>query len=189
MISLCLITASRRKYQFLPLKGHKSALRQPEDRHVSGDAPQSVPDRYLCEAYFASKVTADVDRHPTLDQLLRSSLDAAEIGLRAETKPDQARPGSYNLRAIVDLHDIHLEHRHMNWVGGLDLSLYLDGAPSAYKITRKIAIPDNQLAAALETGIVVDVSVELAKPDGDLRVVVQDDATGAGGSVRVPLRQ
>jgi VWFA-related protein len=141
------------------------------------------------EAYFASKVTADVDRHPTLDQLLRSSLDAAEIGLRAETKPDQARPGSYNLRAIVDLHDIHLEHRDRNWVGGLDLSLYLDGAPSAYKITRKIAIPDNQLAAALETGIVVDVSVALAKPDGDLRVVVQDDATGAGGSVRVPLRQ
>jgi len=65
--------------------------------------------------------------------------------------------------------------------------LYLEGAPSAYKIARKIAIPEDQLAAALEAGIVFDVSVGLPGPTGDLRVVVQDDATGAGGSVRVPL--
>jgi VWFA-related protein len=140
------------------------------------------------EAYFASKVSAGADRHPTLDQLLHSSLDAAEIGLRAESTPDRTQPGSYKLRATVDLHDVHLEHQDARWLGGVDLSLYLEGAPSVYKITRKIAIPDNQLAAALETGIVVDVSVALSGPTGDLRVVVQDDATGAGGSVRVPLR-
>ena len=141
------------------------------------------------EAYFASKLSADADRHPTLDQLLHSSLDAAEVGLRAESTPDQVQPGSYRLRATVDLHDVHLEHQDMRWLGGVDLSLYLDGAASVYKITRKIAIPDDQLAAALETGIVVDVSVALPGPAGDLRVVVQDDATGAGGSVRVPLRR
>ena len=139
------------------------------------------------EAYFASKVLAGADQHPTLDQVLRNTLDAAEIGLRAETTPDQARPGSYKLRATVDLHDVHLEHRDARWVGGVDVSLYMEGAPSAYKITRKIEIPDDQLAAALEMGIVVDVSIGLPGPTGDLRVVVQDDATGAGGSVRVPL--
>jgi VWFA-related protein len=139
------------------------------------------------EAYFASKAATDADRHLTLDQLLRDTLDAAEIGLRAETKPDLARPGSYKLRATVDLHDVHLEHQDARWVGGVDVSLHMEGAPSAYKITRKIAIPDDQLAAALEAGIVVDVSVDLPAPTGELRVVVQDDATGAGGSVRVPL--
>ena len=139
------------------------------------------------EAYFASKAATDADRHLTLDQLLRDTLDAAEIGLRAETKPDLARPGSYQLRATVDLHDVHLEHQDARWVGGVDVSLHMEGAPSAYKITRKIAIPDDQLAAALEAGIVVDVSVDLPAPTGELRVVVQDDATGAGGSVRVPL--
>jgi len=139
------------------------------------------------EAYFASKAATDADRHLTLDQLLRDTLDAAEIGLRAETKPDQARPGVYQLRATVDLHDVHLEHQDARWVGAVDVSLHMEGAPSAYKITRKIAIPDDQLAAALETGIVVDFSVELPAPTGELRVVVQDDATGAGGSVRVPL--
>jgi VWFA-related protein len=139
------------------------------------------------EAYFASKVTADADRRPTLDQLLHDTLDAAEIGLRAETTPDQARPGSYKLRAIVDLHDVHLEHQDTRWVGGVDVLLYMEGAQSGYKITRKIAVPDDQLTAALEAGIVVDVSIEPTQPTGELRVVVQDDATGTGGSVRVPL--
>ena len=139
------------------------------------------------EAYFASKAATDADRHLTLDQLLRNTLDAAEIGLRAETKPDQARPGVYDLRATVDLHDVHLEHQDMRWVGGVHVSLYMDGTPSAYKITRKIAIPDAQLAAALDAGIVVEVAVGVPRLAGDLRVVVQDDATGAGGSVRVPL--
>jgi len=139
------------------------------------------------EAYFASKALADADQHPTLAQLLHNTLDAAEIGLRAETTPDQARPGFYKLRVTADLHDVHLEHQDARWVGGVEVSLYMEGAPSAYKITRKIAIPDDQLAAALEMGIVVDVSVGLTEPTGELHVVVQDDATGAGGSVRVPL--
>jgi hypothetical protein len=132
-------------------------------------------------------VTSDADRRPTLDQLLRNTLDAAEIGLRAETTPDEARPGSYKLHAIADLHDVHLEHQDARWVGGVEVSLYMEGALSAYKITRKIAIPDDQLAAALEMGIVVDVSIGLIEPTGELHVVVQDDATGAGGSVRMPL--
>ncbi len=149
---------------------------------------RGVSARYR-EAYFAAKVTADADRHSTLEQMLKDTLDVAEIGLRAETTPDQSRAGSYKLRAIVDLHDVHLDHQDAGWVGAVDVSLYLEGEKSAYKITRKIAIPENQLAAALETGIVVDVSVALSGPTGDLRVVVQDDATGAGGSVRVPLRR
>jgi len=139
------------------------------------------------EAYFASKVTADADRHPTLDQLLRSTLDASEIGLRAETKPDQAHPGVYDLRATVDLHDLHLEHQGTRWVGGVEVSLYLEGTPSAYKVTHKIVIPEDQLASALDQGIVVEVTIGAPGPARDLRVVVQDDATGAGGSVRVPL--
>jgi hypothetical protein len=138
------------------------------------------------EAYFASKVATGAERHLTLDQLVSSTLDAAEIGLRAETKPDQARPGVYDLRATVDLHDVHLEHQGARWVGGVEVSLYLEGAPSAFKLTRKIAIPDAQLAAALDTGIVVEIAFGVPRT-GDLRVVVQDDATGAGGSVRVPL--
>jgi len=141
------------------------------------------------EAYFAAKVTADADRHATLQQMLKDTLDVAEIGLRADTAPDQTRPGYYDVRATVDLRDVHLDHQDAAWVGGVEISLYMEGAKSAYKITRKIAIPDSQLAAALESGFVLSASVGLTEPAGELRVVVQDAATGAGGSVRVPLRR
>lgn len=140
------------------------------------------------EAYFAAKGTADADRHSTLEQMLKDTLDVAEIGLRADTTPDETRPGFYNVRATVDLHDVHLDHQDAQWVGGVEISLYMEGAKSAYRVARKIAIPDSQLAAALESGVVLSASVGLAEPSGELRVVVQDAATGAGGSVRVPLR-
>jgi len=145
---------------------------------------RGVTARYR-QAYFASNAVAV--QHPTLDQMLKDSLDAAEIGLRADSSADQARPGFYNVRAIVDLHDVHLEHRDAEWVGGVDVSLYLAGAKSAFKLSRKIEIPENQLAAALEAGVIFNASVKLAEATGDLRVVVQDTVTGAGGSVSVPL--
>ena len=140
------------------------------------------------EAYFAAKVTADAGQRPTLAQMLRDTLDVAEIGLRADTTPDQAQPGFYNVRATVDLHDVHLDHQDASWVGGVEISFYMDGAKSAYQVNRKIAIPEDQLAAALETGFVLNASIGVTQPTGELRVVVQDTATGAGGSVRVPLR-
>jgi len=149
-------------------------------------ARRGVSVRYR-ENYFAAKSLPDADHRPTLNQLIRDPLDSAEVGLLAQATPDQARPGFYGVRVSVDLHDVHLEHQDARWVGGVDVSFYLEGAPSAYTVTRKIAIPDDQLAAALETGIVVGVSLGLPGPTGDVRVVVQDDATGAGGSVRIPM--
>ena len=149
-------------------------------------ARRGVSLRYR-ENYFASRTLADANHRPSLEQLLHDTLDAAEVGLRAETQPDQERPGFYNVRLSVDLHDVQLDHQDARWVGALDVLLYMEGAPSAYRLSRKIAVPEDQLAAALETGITVDASIGLLAPTGDLRVVVQDQATGAGGSVRVPL--
>jgi VWFA-related protein len=149
---------------------------------------KGVTTRYR-ENYFASNVLADADHRPTLDQLLHETVDAAEIGLRAETSPDPKRPGFFRVRSIVDLHDVHLEHQDAGWVGAVHLSLYVQGSPSASRITRKLEIPEDQLASSLEEGAVIDYTVELTGQAGELRVVVQDAATGAGGSVRVPLKR
>jgi hypothetical protein len=48
-------------------------------------------------------------------------------------------------------------------------------------------IPDKLLAASLEKGIAVNDSVALDDRTGVLRIVAQDRATVAAGSVRVPL--
>ena len=63
--------------------------------------------------------------------------------------------------------------------------LFIEGARTARTITRKIEIPDAQLAAALEKGIAVNDS----SAAGVLRIVAQDRSTGAAGFVRTHLEQ
>jgi len=151
-------------------------------------AKHGVDVRYR-ENYLAAKNAPLSTQRATLTQLLNDPLDGAGIGLLAETAPDQARQGSYAVRVSVDLRDVHLEHQDAQWVGAVNVSFYLEGAKSAQTLTRKIEIPEKDLATALDKGTSVEVSVRLDKPAEDLRVVAQDQATGAAGSLRVPLGQ
>jgi VWFA-related protein len=137
--------------------------------------------------YFASKTPVAANERPTLETLLKESLDATQLELVVETMPDQARPGFFNVRVSVDLHDVHLENRNNTWVGAVDVSFYVDGSRAARTITRQIEIPEDQLASALEKGIVVNDSIGADGQTGVLRIVAQDRATGAAGSVRAPL--
>jgi hypothetical protein len=115
-------------------------------------------------------------------------MNATQLELVAEPTPDPARPGAWDVRATVDLHDVQLERQGNIWVGGVDISFLVEGSRSFGTITRTVEIPDQQLAAFLGRGIVVSHAVQL---DGGsarvLRIVAQDRATGAAGSVRVLL--
>jgi VWFA-related protein len=137
------------------------------------------------EKYFASRTLAEASDRPTLAELLRGPLDATQLKLVTEMLPDQARQGSLQVRTFIDLHDVHLENRNNIWVGAVDVSFLLEGSRSAQTVTRTVQIPDGRLAAALKQGIVVDDSFG---ETGELRIVAQDRATGAAGSVRIPLR-
>jgi VWFA-related protein len=133
--------------------------------------------------YFASKTPAAVDERPTLETLLKDPLDATQLELVAEKMPDPEKPGFWQVRVIVDLHDVHLENQNNTWVGAVDVSFFVAGSPTARTITRKIEIPEEQLAAALEKGIAVSDSIGPSA----LRIVVRDQSTGAAGSVRITL--
>ena len=65
--------------------------------------------------------------------------------------------------------------------------LFVEGTKSGWTVTRKIDIADNQFAAALEKGTEVNGSVTVDGDNHSLRVVVQDRATDAAGSIRVAL--
>jgi hypothetical protein len=114
-------------------------------------------------------------------------LDVTQERLAAETTPDSAKPGFRQVRVSVDLHDIHLEKQDNMWVGGVDVSLSIEGSRSVRTITTKVRIPDALLAGALEKGIAVNDSIEADSQAARLRIVAQDRATGAVGSIRVPL--
>jgi VWFA-related protein len=136
------------------------------------------------KGYMAS-LTA-FDSQTTLNDLMQDTLNATAVGLLVHTEPDAEQPGSYKVRAAVDLHDIRLENQNGKWVGTLDVSLFVKGTKKIRTITRKIEIPDSQLASALEKGDVVENSIA-ADPGAELHVVAQDKTTGAAGSIRLSL--
>ena len=129
--------------------------------------------------YFASKTAAN--DHPTLEQLLKDPLDATQLELVAEITPDR------QVRVTVDLHGVQLVKQDNIWVGAVDVSFMSEGSRSARTITTKVKIPDRQLAETLEKGIVVNDPIGVDGQTGVLHIVARDQASGAAGSVRVPL--
>ncbi len=143
--------------------------------------------------YFAARIapspapTPAANERPKIETLLKDPLDATQLRLVAETMPDPAKPGFWQVQVTVDLHDVHLEKQDDIWAGGVDVSLSIDGSRGYRTISAKVKIPDAGLAAALEKGITVNDSIDGDGLTGRLRVVAQDRATGAVGSIRVPL--
>jgi VWFA-related protein len=144
------------------------------------------------QTYLAAKPQPEAQNHPRLDQLLRDPLNATQIGLIAQAPPDPSHPGVFNAQLSVDLHDIQLENQNGKLAGAVNISFYVENANSAQELTRNIEIPQDQLAAALAQGIVIRHAIELPARQApakvvDLRIVVQDKASGAVGSLRIPL--
>jgi VWFA-related protein len=123
---------------------------------------------------------------PSLEELIETPLDATAIGLAARAEPDPQQPGSYRLRLTVDLRDVHLDREEGRLLGAIDLSFRLPGSQAIRTMTTRLDITEAQLAQALEQGYVVNVSGVNAGP-GDIFVSVRDRATGAAGSLRIPL--
>lgn len=137
--------------------------------------------------YLASKSVAGSDQAASLEELLRDPLEATDLGLLALAIPDAAKPGAFEVRVKMDLHDVQLERANARRSGAVDLSFLLVGTGKVWTKTIRIDIRDDQFDAALDKGI---TSNQLLETDGkarDLRVVVQDRTTGAAGSVRIAL--
>jgi VWFA-related protein len=149
-------------------------------------AKRGVNLRYR-ENYLAPKPRSDAENRPTLEQLLKYPLDATQIGLRAQATPDQAKSGFFDVHVSVDLRDVHLDLADAKWIGAVKISFVVENSKSAQAATRTIEIPEDQLAAALEEGITFVHSIQSEGKAGDVRVVIEDKATGAAGSLRIPL--
>ncbi len=169
---------------FYPLRQEQRALVHNLKVKV---ARRGVSVRYR-KSYLASGVATAANDRPKLEELLRDPLDATQLELVARTAPDRARPGSWRIDVNVDLHDLALEHENGRRSGGVDVSFYVEGSGTARTRTLNIDIPDDRFAALLEQGIDTAAFVDLAAGvQKYVRVVVQDRATGAAGSVSVPL--
>jgi VWFA-related protein len=144
--------------------------------------------------YLATKL-------PTKDEFFDNPLDLAGVGLAAQLRPDPTRPGRRQLHVTVDLHDVQLESKDGRLSGAFQLALIFipskpgpsqsapsQSAPSqsTKAMTVRVNFGADRLQKALKDGYAVNVG-GLDAQSGEIRVVVQDVASGVAGSVRLPL--
>jgi VWFA-related protein len=162
-----------------------------DDKGGSHKLKVEVSRKGLSLRYRGSYVAADTQTAAfdpkNVEQLLKDSLDAAQIELAANATPDKTHAGSYQVHVAVNLHDVQFQHQGAVWVAELGVGFLVQGTDAFRVITRKIELPDSQLAAGLDKGTLIETSIALQAPAGVLRIAVQDQATGAAGSLHVPL--
>ncbi|HEY1758692.1 MAG TPA: VWA domain-containing protein [Bryobacteraceae bacterium] len=139
------------------------------------------------ETYVAAGIQTAAIAPETVEQLLKDSLDATQIELAARAEADPAQAGSYKVQVSVNLHDVQFQHQGTSWLAELGIGFYVKGTEGFRVITRKFDFPEKVFAAAVDKGTLIDTSIAFAGPKGVLRIVVQDHATGAAGSVGVLL--
>jgi VWFA-related protein len=137
--------------------------------------------------YLASAEASANDR-TALQQLLTDAADSLRVELTAAASPDEANPGSWQVKVNVNLRDLQLTHEDAKYAGAIDVSFHVDGAAKVVTKTLRIAIPDDQFAEFIEKGIDTSQTIETTGGAVAVRVVVQDLNNGAAGSVTVPLK-
>jgi len=144
------------------------------------------------KGYYASesKPPGEKERKKSIDEILDNPLEATGIGLTALAEPVRDKPGVYDLVLTFDLSGIHMEREKDRWVASMDFVTYFPGAkkPNGDQQALKISLSEQRLRESMAKGYTLHRPWSApAVHKGDLRLVVQDRATGAAGSVRLHM--
>jgi len=153
---------------------------------VAGEKSAHLEVRYR-PGYLATKQeipTAAPSNDIALTELFQNPLDATALGLTGRFEPD-SRPGLYQVRVTLDLHDVRLEREGDRSVGKVEMAIPFGDKLRARTVD--INLTDSQLADALKTGFEMPAT-GIQASGGSIRVVVRDPSTGLAGSLRIPLR-
>lgn len=175
----------------------------PSYRHRTASAPPIPKMRWeiwetLCRSeeirpsyrpgYLVTKA-ASPPPSPTLADLFYDPFEFTSIGLTGQVTPRAEHPGLYDVRVKVDLHDIHLEPKDGQFTGAFDLSIPNPSSKGTAKtVTFSVNLTEAHLAESLDNG--GNVTVSGVESDlGKIRVVARDRATGAAGSLLIPVEK
>ena len=144
------------------------------------------------KGYYASesKPPGEKERKKSIDEILDNPLDATGIGLSALAEPVRDKPGVYDLTLTFDLSGIHMDREGDRWVASMDFITYFPAAKKTNgdQQVLKISLSEQRLRESLAKGYTLHRAWNApAIGKGDLRLVVQDRATGAAGSVRLHM--
>lgn len=139
------------------------------------------------KGYFApeGKPMSSRQMDASLKDVVTSPLNSAGLSLKARATAPKI--GVFDLDLTLDPHELHLEHVNNSWVALLELVAFAPRAPkpNARGHPIKLTLTDARLREVLTAGrYTLHRSIQLNVPSpADLRVVLQDRATGAAGSV------
>jgi VWFA-related protein len=146
------------------------------------------------KGYFASetKQISEKRRRTTIEDAFFNPLESTGLGVVARATPAE-KPGIYNLDLNLDLHEFHLDHvgegDKERWVALLAIATEFSAKkkPNGSLEEIKLTLTSARLRDALRTGYLIRRPYAAGELTGELRVVVQDRATGDVGSVRLPI--
>jgi len=137
---------------------------------------------------WGPKSPPEVQMRPLLPEVLSDTLPATGIGLIAVSNPDPAKAGYNRLDVRVTIRDLKFEQLAEKWAGSFDMGVGMVGAPGAAIETFSPVWTNEQYQQAMKDGLIVSKSFQSDGKAGVYNVVVQDKASGAAGSIRVPFK-
>lgn len=144
------------------------------------------------KGYFALDANNSANGHwrERVTESMRNPLESTQVGLRASAAAIKDSPGVYNLELVLDLEDLHLERAaNGRWVAAIALGTQFSPSESTKGSleTIRISLTESRLREALKNGYSLHRKLAGGNASGQLHVVVEDAATGALGSVHVPV--
>jgi VWFA-related protein len=148
------------------------------------------------KGYFALKDAPATknERHDNFVVAIKSPLDSSAIPLEVKVdRVDQPTPSSLSLSGSIGIHDLHFVQVGDLRVGALDLTV-LEQDQTGKVLSQSnnrisLRFTEEKYSAVLKSGVNFRKSVQLQADAITLRVLVQDPATAAIGSLIVPLSQ
>ena len=143
------------------------------------------------KGYYATDLTqsAENQRKQSLKDVFETPLEATGIGIAALLKPYARQAGVFQLTLTFNLQELHLEREKNNWVAEIQLATYFPAAakPNGTEESIKLTLTEQRLREALAYGYTMQRMIIVGNRKGDMRLAIQDQVTGAAGSVKLQL--
>jgi VWFA-related protein len=143
------------------------------------------------KGYYATdlKQPTERQRKESLNDVFDTPLEATGIGIAALLEPNARQAGVFQLTMSFNLQELHLEREKNNWVALIQLATYFPAAakPNGTEESIKITLTAQRLREALANGYTLQRVMIVGDRKGDMRVAIQDQVTGAAGSVKLQL--
>jgi hypothetical protein len=143
------------------------------------------------KGYFATdlKQPTESQRKQSLDDVFETPLEATGIGIAAQLEPYARQAGVFQLTLSFNLQELHLEREKNNWVAQIQLATYFPAAakPNGTEESIKLTLTEQRLREALANGYTLQRMIVVGNRKGNMRLAIQDQVTGAAGSVKLQL--